>query len=142
MSVDVVDPYRMYPWRLLGYSNALLRPLRYSIPKPVYQLSLGLMQTYFIANSFDYANRIDSKNMLRSAFDCYTWHCAASWVGPALLMDNLRRLCVRYSSNKILPVGVAYAGLCLAGPFMDKAMDWYFYGFWSAGHKSKPRLTL
>jgi hypothetical protein len=100
------------------------------------------MHTYFLTNSYDYASKIDAKSQLSSAIDCYTWHCAASWVGPALVIDNTMRLVRKYSTSRILPIVAAYGAFALAGPLMDRVMDWYFYGFWSAGNKERPRLTL
>lgn len=142
MSYKSTDPYRQYPWRLFGYCNALVRPVRDLVPKPVYQTSLGMMHLYFLANSYDYSQRIDSKSETRSAFDCYSWHCIASWVGPALIVDTIRRSCLSVTSNKVLPVVAAYGGLFVAAPLLDRAVDWYFYGFWSAGTKSRPTLSL
>ena len=125
--VAYTDPYRAYPWRLLGYTNALLRPLQEFIPQPLYQSSLGVMHTYFLTNSYDYASTIDSKNRVSSAVDCYTWHCAASWVGPALIVDNTRRFCARFTSGRAAPILGAYATLAVTGPLVDRLLNWYFY---------------
>jgi hypothetical protein len=141
-SMVYVDSYREYPWRLVGLTNALVRPFASFIPKPAYQLSLGVMHTFFLTNAYDYAVRIDSKSKLSSAFDCYTWHCGASWVGPALVIDNVMKQVRRYTNRPSLPNIAAYCALAVMSPLMDKVMDWYFYGFWSAGNKEKPRLTL
>ena len=142
MKSESIDPYREYPWRLLGYSNAMLRPVRDLVPKTVYQASLGAMHLYFMANSYDYALKIDSKSFSRSAFDCYSWHCITSWVGPALVIDNIRRVSARFTSSKSMPVLAAYGGFFLCAPLLDRAANWYFYGFWSAGTKSRPSLRL
>ena len=141
-SMVYVDSYREYPWRLIGLCNALVRPIAEFLPKPVYQLSLGAMHTYFLTNSYDYAMNIDSKNKLTSAFDCYTWHCAASWVGPALIIDNVLKQARRYTNRRALPILAAYVALAATSPLMDRVMNWYFYGFWSAGNKERPRLNL
>jgi hypothetical protein len=142
MAVDFIDGYRQYPWRMLGYVNAITRPFIADISKPVYQVSLGIMHTYFLTNSYDYANKIDSKSRLSSALDCYTWHCAASWVGPALVVDHTIRVVKKYSSRRSFQVLGAYTVLAIASPIMDRTMNWYFYGFWNAGNKEKPRLNL
>lgn len=136
------DPYRQFPLRVIGYSNAMVRPLKELIPKPVYQLSLGVMHTFFLTNSYDYASKIDAKNQLSSAIDCYTWHCAASWVGPAMVIDGTMKLVKKYTHSRTLPIAAAYVAFAAASPLMDRAMDWYFYGFWSAGNKERPRLQL
>ena len=142
MSIDFTDHYRQYPWRLLGYTNAVARPFRDSIPKPLYQLSLGIMHTYFLTNSYDYALKVDSKSRLSSALDCYSWHCAASWVCPALIIDNALRLLKRHTQRRSLQILGAYTSLVVLSPLMDRVMNWYFYGFWNAGNKEKPRLNL
>ena len=139
---EFVDKYRQYPLRALGYVNAICRPLRDLIPKPVYQLSLGLMHTYFLTNSYDYALRVDSKNRLSSAVDCYTWHCAGSWIGPAMVVDGTVRFARKYTNSRAVPILISYAALGLASPLLDRALNWYFYGFWSAGNKERPKLSL
>lgn len=142
MASETVDPYRQYPWRLFGYTNAVVRPIKDVIPKQAYQASLGIMHLYFLANSYDYAISIDSKSMTRSAFDCYSWHCITSWVGPALVVDSVARICRRSTANRFVPILGAYVGLSIVGPVLDRLANWYFYGFWSAGNKSKPTLKL
>ena len=137
------DPYRGYPIRLIGYTNALVRPFREHIPKHFYQLSLGVMHTYFLTNSYDYANRVDSTSWLSSFIDCMTWHCAASWVAPALVMDNSVRLLRKFTNgHKMLPILGAYAILPVASVAIDGVTNWYFYGLWSAGSRERPRLRL
>ena len=137
------DPYREYPYRAIGYVNALVRPWKENIPRHFYQLSLGVMHTYFLTNSYDYANRADSTSWLSSFGDCMTWHFAASWVLPGLVMDNTVKILKKTSGgSRILPVVGAYAVLPLASVIIDRATNWYFYGFWSAGSKERPRLRL
>lgn len=139
----MADPFREYPWRVLGYSNALMRPVREFLPKQLYQASFAVMHVYFLANAYDYSLRTDSKSQLRSAFDCYSWHCAASWIGPAFVMDNIRRLCLRSLSSSKLVAGLgSYVSLGLVSPILDRSLNWYFYGFWSGGTKQKPRLLV
>lgn len=140
--VSSVDPYREYPLRVLGYINAFVRPWREIIPNSFYQLSLGVMHTFFLTNAYDYANRIDAKNQFTSAADCYTWHCAASWVGPALVTDNVVKLMRKRTASRVAAALAAYGCLAIAGPLMDRALNWYFYGFWSAGNKERPKLRL
>jgi hypothetical protein len=100
------------------------------------------MHTYFLTNSYDYANRIDSTSWISSFADCMTWHIAASWAVPALVVDNTVKFVKRSTRNKFLPALAAYALLPSAGMAMDKATNWYFYGFWSAGNKARPSLKL
>ena len=137
------DPYREYPIRGIGYINAIARPWKEVMPRHVYQLSLGVMQTYFLTNAYDYANRADSTSWLSSFGDCMTWHFAASWILPALVVENtvkiLKKTC---GPNRWLPAMGAYAVLPLASVVIDRATNWYFYGFWSAGSKERPRLRL
>jgi hypothetical protein len=138
----ISDPYREYPLRIVGYSNSFVRPWKEFLPKSVYQLSLGVMHTYFITNSYDYARRIDSKSPFTSAFDCYSWHCVASWVAPAIILDNSMRLMKNVTTSKLLRILVGYSTLAILSPLIDKATNWYFYGFWSAGNKERPILRL
>jgi len=138
----VQDPYREYPWRILGYTNSLARPWRDMMPKQFYQLSLGVMHTYFLTNAYDYANRIDSTSWVSSFADCLTWHFLASWAVPALVVDNTVKLMQRSTNSRILPGLAAYALIPVVGVAMDRATNWYFYGFWAAGDKAKPRLRL
>ena len=142
MTPAIDDPYRQYPLRVLGYTNALIRPWRESVPSGAYQASIGFMHTFFLTNSYDYIQSTDSRSSLSSAIDCYTWHCGASWVGPALVIDNTIRLVKRFTASKYVPIAAAYLAFAIASPFMDKAMNWYFYGFWNAGSKERPRLML
>jgi hypothetical protein len=100
------------------------------------------MHTYFLTNSYDYASKIDAKSRLASAVDCYTWHCAASWIGPSLVIDSSLRIAKQYTSSRYIPVFLAYTAFGFASPLMDRVMNWYFYGFWNAGNKDRPRLTL
>jgi hypothetical protein len=137
-----IDEYRTYPWRILGFSNALMRPWKAFVPEAFYQSSFAVMHTYFLTNAYDYANKIDSKSPMRSAFDCYTWHCGASWIGPALIVDNVMRLCKRYTNRTSLAILASYASLAVCSPLLDSIMNWYFYGFWNAGNKERPRLSL
>jgi hypothetical protein len=137
------DPYREYPLRFIGYVNAIVRPWKEVIPKSAYQLSLGVMHTYILTNAYDYANRVDSSSWMSSFADCMTWHFAASWVAPALVVDNVVKLSRKYvPKGPLVPALVAYATLPLASVVIDRATNWYFYGFWSAGTKERPRLRL
>lgn len=137
------DPYREYPIRGIGYINAIARPWKEVMPRHVYQLSLGVMHTYFLTNAYDYANRADSTSWLSSFGDCMTWHFAASWILPALVVDNTVKILKKTGGpNRWLPAMGAYAVLPLASVVIDRATNWYFYGFWSAGSKERPRLRL
>ena len=142
MTSGFVDPYREYPYRAIGLIHAVVRPWKDQIPKPAYQLSLGVMHTYFITNSYDYANRVDSTSWTSSFLDCYTWHCAASWTVPLLVVDRTMSVCKNISTNRFMPMMAAYAVLPVASVIMDKVTNWYFYGFLSAGNKEQPRLRL
>ena len=137
------DPYREYPFRIIGYTNALVRPWKDRLPSYLYQASLGVMHTYFITNAYDYANRVDSSSWLSSFGDCMTWHFAASWVLPALVVDTSVRFLKKFSSgSRVLPVVGAYATLPVASLLIDRVTNWYFYGLWSAGSKERPRLRI
>lgn len=136
------DPYREYPLRSLGYTNAIIRPWKEFIPSQAYQASIGIMHTYFLTNCYDYVRRIDAKSPISSAIDCFTWHCCASWLGPAAVIDLARRIAKIYTSNRFLPIVCAYAAFGISAPIMDRVMNWYFYGFWGAGNKERPRLNL
>lgn len=141
--MDQRDPYREYPFRAIGYVNAIARPWKETMPRHFYQLSLGVMHTYFLTNAYDYANRADSTSWISSFGDCMTWHFAASWVLPALIMDNTVRILKKScGASRVLPALGAYAVLPFASVVIDKATNWYFYGFWSAGSKERPRLRL
>ena len=142
MTSAFVDPYREYPYRAIGLLHALVRPWKSTIGKPAYQLSLGIMHTYFLTNSYDYANRVDSTSWISSFIDCYSWHCAASWAIPLMVVDGTLRACKNISRNRFVPIMVAYAVLPFASVLTDKATNWYFYDLLSAGNKSRPRLSL
>jgi hypothetical protein len=135
------DPYREYPLRIFGFANALVRPWKDRLPTPLYQSSFALMHTYFLTNAYDYANHVDSTSWISSFGDCMTWHFAASWVLPALVVDNSMRLLKKLANgNRVLPIFGAYAFFPFASLVIDRATNWYFYGFWSAGSKDRPRL--
>ncbi len=136
------DHFRDYPYRLIGLTNAMVRPWKDVVPRSLYQASLGVMHTYFIANSFDYASRIDSTSKVSSFLDCYTWHCCASWAGPAMLVDGVLGISKKFGYNRHLGIVAAYTLLPLASVGFDYVANWYFYGLLSAGNKEKPRLKL
>lgn len=142
MSESFADPYREFPLRILGYTNAIIRPLKEMLPKQLYQASFGISQTYFLTNCYDYVSKIDAKNPISSAIDCYTWHCCASWLGPAFVIDRTAAFAKKHTSHRSIPIIVGYVAFGLSAPIMDRAMNWYFYGFWSAGNKQKPRLKV
>ena len=136
------DPYREYPTRLIGYVNAVVRPWKDLIPKQAYQASLGVMHTFFLTNAYDYAKKVDSKSPTSSALDCYTWHCCASWLGPAFVVDHTVRFAKKRTSHRLIPILLGYAALGVSAQVMDGALNWYFYGFLGAGNKDRPRLHL
>lgn len=136
------DRFREYPYRALGYSAAVVRPWKDQLPRPVHQAALGVMHTYFLTNSYDYATRVDSTSWTSSFLDCYTWHCCASWAGPAMVVDGVLALSSRMGYSRTIGRVATYAVLPIASICLDKVTNWYFYNLWSAGNKDKPRLRL
>ena len=142
MTQNFHDPYREYPVRLLGYANAIVRPWKDQISRTVYQSSIGIMHLYFLTNSYDYASRVDSTSRISSFLDCYTWHCCASWIGPAMFIDGVSKIMKRMSFSRPVGLALVYVAFPIAAVSMDYLANRYFYGVLSAGNREKPRLKL